>query len=382
MTKVFPFYRQTLVILSLIFALAGCQPEATQTAAGNKPQAVDVDVVAIQSQPIELTTTLPGRTSAYRVAEVRPQVAGIILKRYFIEGSMVKKDEVLYQIDPATYEAAFDSAKADLASAEATLVKAKLQADRYAGLVKQRAISEQDFEDAQATYRQSAASVLAAKAAVKSARINLGYTKIKAPISGRIGKSTVTEGALVTANQAAYLATIQQLNPLYVDLSQSSNELMKIRQQHMEKEEEKLSGIKLSLDDGTQISQEATLQFADVTVDESTGSVDLRALVPNPDNTLLPGLFVRAKLPTELRKNAILVPQAAVSRDAQGKAHVKIVDANNQVEDRVIITDRIIGSSWLVESGLKVGDKVIVAGLQKIRVGSPVKANLVKMAQE
>ncbi|SJN54349.1 Multidrug resistance protein MexA precursor [Vibrio ruber DSM 16370] len=382
MTKTFPFYRRSLVAFGLVFTLAGCQPDGSQAeaTAPQKPQAVAVDAVAIQYQPVELTTRLPGRTSAYRVAEVRPQVAGIIIKRLFVEGSLVKKGEVLYQIDPATYEATLDSAKASLASAQATLEKAKLQAERYQTLVKSRAISEQDYEDSRATYREALAAVMSAEASVKSAQINLDYTHIKAPISGRIGKSSVTEGALVTTNQTNYLATIQQLDPLYVDLSQSSNELLKLRKQTVGGDK-KLSGIKLSLDDGTQIEQEATLQFADVTVNEKTGTVNLRALLPNPDQVLLPGLYVRADVPTEYREKAILVPQAAVVRDAQGQAHVMVINAENKVEDHVITTNRIVGTQWLVDSGLKAGDKVIVNGLQKIRPGAMVTANMVEQGQ-
>lgn len=380
MMKTFPFYRQSLIAIGLTLALTGCQPEAQKVAVNQAPQAVAVDTVVIQPRPVELTTRLPGRTSAYRVAEVRPQVAGIILKRFFVEGSMVKSGDVLYQIDPATYEASLDSAKADLASANATLIKAKLQVDRYKGLVKKRAVSEQDYEDAQATYRAAVASVMAGEAAVKSAQINLDYTKIKAPISGRIGKSAVTEGALVTANQTDYLATIQQLDPLYVDLSQSSNELLKMKKQTASNQ--KLSGIKLSLDDGTKIDQEATLQFADVSVDEKTGTVNLRALLPNPNQALLPGLYVRADVPVEKRKNGILVPQAAVSRDVQGQAHVMLVDDNNKVQDQVIVTNRIIGPDWLVDSGLKAGDKVIVNGLQNIQVGRTVTVSQIDAKQE
>ncbi|CAM3779646.1 efflux RND transporter periplasmic adaptor subunit [Vibrio aerogenes] len=382
MTKYLPLCRQSILAVSLAVAMTGCQPDATKSAQNHAPQAVAVDAVTIQSRPLELTTRLPGRTSAYRIAEVRPQVAGIIVKRLFVEGSLVKQGDVLYQIDPSTYEAALDSANADLASAEATLEKAKLQAQRYQNLIQKRAISEQDYEDSQANYRAGIASVMAAKANVKSAQINLDYTKIKAPISGRIGKSSVTEGALVTTNQTAYLAKIQQLNPLYVDLSQSGNELLKLRQKHTQKGEQKLNGIHLSLDDGTQISQEATLQFTDVTVDEKTGTVSLRALLPNPDRMLLPGLYVRADVPVEQRSSAILVPQAAVSRDVRGNAHVMVVSQDNKAENREIVANRVVGTSWLVESGLKAGDKVIVSGLQKIQAGSAVTVNLTEMTQE
>lgn len=370
MSRSFPLPRKSLLALGLVAALTGYQAQAADPAAG-APRAVAVDVVQLIQQPLEITTKLPGRTSAYRTAEVRPQVAGIVIKRLFTEGSLVKQGDVLYQIDPSTYQVALESAKASLASAQATLDKSKLQADRYEDLVKNRAISKQDYEDALATYRAAQASVMSAEAAVKSAQINLDYTKIKAPISGRIGKSSVTEGALVTANQTTYLATIQQINPLYVDLSQSSTEVMKMRLQ-AKGSEQKLSGIKVFLDDGTLIGQEASLQFADVTVNETTGTVALRALIPNPDYLLLPGLFVRADVPMEKRDAALLVPQVAVSRDAQGKAHVKVVNSENKVEDRVVETERMIGTNWLVNAGLNAGDSVVVSGLQKIQVGSLV----------
>ncbi|RQW62023.1 efflux RND transporter periplasmic adaptor subunit [Vibrio viridaestus] len=375
MTKVRPLFSKSVLAVGLALALAGCQDESSAQATSQQPQAVAVDSIVIQSQAIELTDKLPGRTSAYRTAEVRPQVDGIILKRFFVEGSSVKKGDVLYQIDPSTYEVALDSAKADLASAQATLEKAKMQADRYEGLVKNRAISEQDYEDALATYREANASVMSAKAAVKSAQIDLGYTKIKAPISGRIGKSDVSEGALVTAAQSDYLATIRQIDPLYVDMSQPSSEVLKLRQHAKDDNGEmakKLSGIKLTLDDGTEIKQEATLQFADASVDESTGTVTLRALLPNKDHLLLPGLYVRASVPVDYKENAFLVPQAAVTRDTQGNAHVKLVGADNKVEDRQITTERVIDQSWLVTSGLKDGDQIIVSGLQKISDGAVV----------
>lgn len=381
MRNVLPSYRKSLIAVSLLAVLAVSTAEAAdQQAGGQAPRAVAVDVVKLETQPVEVTTKLPGRTSAYRVAEVRPRVAGIIIKRNFVEGSMVEKGDVLYQIDPATYQVALDSAKADLASAQATLEKSRLQAERYKDLVQNRAISKQDYEDAMATFRAGEASVMSAKAAVKSAQINLDYTHITAPISGRIGKSYVTEGALVTANQTDYLSTIQQLDPLYVDLSQSSTEALKLRLKAQQQNSQELSGIKVTLDDGTPIKQEASLQFADVTVNETTGTVSLRALLPNPNHLLLPGLFVRADVPIESHDSAILVPQVAVSRDAKGQAHVKVVNAENKIEDRNIAVERIIGSDWLVTDGLAAGDQVVVSGLQKIQVGSLV-APAVKTAQ-
>ncbi len=378
MLKVYPFFRHTVIAVGLSVALTGCQPDETEkasAAAAHQPQAVAVDAVSVTQQSLRLTTTLPGRTSAYRIAEVRPQVQGIIIKRLFVEGSLVQKGDVLYQIDPATYEVALESAEASLASAKATLERYELQLERYKNLLKKKAVSQQDYVDVEATYKEARASVLSAEAQVKSARINLDYTQITAPISGRIGRSFVTEGALVTASQTDYLARIQQLDPLYVDLSQSGNDLVRLRQKTGE-QSDKLAGIALSLDDGTKIEQEATLQFADVTVDEGTGTVNLRAIVPNPNRTLLPGMYIRADVPVDYRADAILVPQLAVTRDVTGRAHVMIVNAENKVEDRVIETSQVVKSQWLVESGLNAGEKVIVSGLQKVGVGSSVVAHL------
>ncbi|SJL83591.1 efflux RND transporter periplasmic adaptor subunit [Vibrio palustris] len=377
MTKVLPKYRNTMIAIGLAVALTGCDKEASNQGE-QPPKAVSVDTVTIHPQSVEITDKLPGRTSAYRIAEVRPQVEGIITKRLFVEGSKVEKGDVLYQIDPATYEAKLASAKADLASAEATLQRSKLQAERYEGLVKNRAISQQDYEDAMATFRANKAAVMASKAAVKTAQINLDYTKIKAPISGRIGKSNFTEGALVTANQSNYLATIQQLDPLYVDLSQPSSTMMKLRQRAKEKAKDtgesatKLSGITITLDDGTKIPQKATLQFADVSVNESTGTVNIRALLPNPDDTLLPGLFVRATVPIASKEQAFLVPQPALTRDPQGQAHVFVVDDKDKVADRMVTTERMLGSNWIVTDGLKDGDQIITTGLQSIHPGTLV----------
>ncbi|MGX9418258.1 efflux RND transporter periplasmic adaptor subunit [Vibrio sp. RC27] len=374
MSKSFPLPRKSVLALGLMVALTGYAnaegPEGMP--GGGAPRATAVDVVQLKPESVEITTKLPGRTSAYRTAEVRPQVDGLIIERLFTEGSLVKSGEVLYKIDPATYQVELDSAKASLASAQATLESSKLQEERYAELVKSRAISTQDYEDARATYRAAEANVMAAQAAVSSAKINLAYTKIKAPISGRIGKSTVTEGALVTANQTSYLATIQQLDPLFVDLAQSSSEVMKIRMSSKGTDQE-FSGIKVTLDDGTEIEEKASLQFADVTVDESTGTVGLRALLPNPNHLYLPGLYVRADLPIEKREGAILVPQKALSRDSQGNAYVMVVNQENTIESRSVVVDRIVGSDWLVNSGLQDGDTVVVSGLQKIQVGSSVE---------
>lgn len=379
MTHSFQLPRLFMIGFLIPFFLTGCKKEDIQVSPAVAP-AINVDAIVIATQPLQLTTQLPGHTSAFRVAEVRPQVEGIVLERLFVEGSTVDKGEVLFQIDPATYEVALESAQADLASAEAALESASLQVNRYKELIKKKAISQQTFEDSQASYREELAAVMAAKASVKSAKINLNYTKIKAPISGRIGLSTVTEGALVTANQTTYLAVIKQLDPLYVDISQSSSELVKLRNNRANNQQ-KLGNIKLSLDDGTPVEQQAILQFSDVTVDEETGTVNLRALVANADLLLLPGMYVRAEVPTAIRNDAILVPQRALSRDVTGRAHILLVNEQNIVVDKVVETSQVVDSQWLIDSGLNAGDKIIVNGLQKVKAGSHVKLNIVTLDQ-
>lgn len=364
------FSKQWLAAIVATVALAGCQQDETPQASAEMPP-VEVDVVKVHTQPVDITSTLPGRTSAYRIAEVRPQVSGIVVKRSFVEGSLVNKGDVLFELDDSTYIADVASAKANLAKAEATLSQAAFQAKRYSQLVKQKSVSQQDYENAQASYKEALASVAAAKAAVNSAQINLGYTKIKAPISGRIGRTLITEGALLTANQANALATIQQLDPLYVDLSQPSSDMLKLRQL-AGKDSQELKGIQLFLDDGTPIKQQATLQFAEVSVNENTGTVNVRATIPNADQFLLPGLYVRASVPTEHRDNGVLVTQAAVSHNARGEATVLVVNEQNQVENRTIVAKRTIGNQWLVDSGLNAGDLVIVKGLQKVQPGATV----------
>lgn len=336
--------------------LAGCK-EGPASASGAMPPSA-VDVVTLNQTPLTLTTELSGRTSAHRIAEVRPQVNGIILKRYFVEGSDVKAGQVLYQIDPATYEAAVASAEASLAKAEATEQSARLKAKRYAELVKVKAISTQDYDDAQASWKQAVAEIAAAKAALKSARIDLGYTKVRATISGRIGKSSVTEGALVTAQQAASLTTIQQLDPIYVDVTQSTTDLLQLRQLYASGQLEHTQDgavVHFVLENGAAYPHSGKLEFSDVTVDETTGMVTVRALAPNPDRLLLPGMFVRAILTQGEQPNGLLVPQAAVSRTAKGGASVLLVNADNKVEQREIEVGRAFHGNWVVESGLKGG---------------------------
>ena len=351
--------------------LAGCgdKGEAGQ-GAGEMPPAA-VDVVTLHAAPLQLMSELTGRTAPLRVAEVRPQVNGIILKRLFTEGSDVKAGQLLYQIDPAVYQAAVASAKANLAKAQANEQSARLKAQRYAELVKVKAISRQEYDDADAAWKQQVAEIGAAKAALQSANINLAYTRITAPISGRIGKSAVTEGALVTAQQADSLTSISQLDPMYVDVRQSTADLLRLKRQVAAGKltQGKQDGAKVSfqLEDGSQYGEQGTLQFSDVTVDETTGMVTLRVLVPNPHDLLLPGMFMRATLQEGERPEGLLVPQTAVTRTPKGGATVMVVTADNKVELREVQLSRVVGDSWVVESGLDAGEKVIVAGLQKVK---------------
>ncbi|EAR7792891.1 efflux RND transporter periplasmic adaptor subunit [Salmonella enterica] len=354
--------------------LAGCNDQGDTQAHPGEPQ-VTIDVV--ETAPLAVTTELPGRTSAFRIAEVRPQVSGIVLKRNFTEGSDVEAGQSLYQIDPATYQADYDSAKGELAKSEAAAAIAHLTVKRYVPLVGTKYISQQEYDQAIADARQSDAAVVAAKAAVESARINLAYTKVTSPISGRIGKSNVTEGALVTNGQSTELATVQQLDPIYVDVTQSSNDFMRLRQsveQGSLHKDSASSTVELVMENGQVYPLKGTLQFSDVTVDESTGSITLRAVFPNPQHSLLPGMFVRARIDEGVQPNAILVPQQGVTRTPRGDAMVMVVNDKSQVEARNVVAAQAIGDKWLISEGLKPGDKVIVSGLQKARPGVKVKA--------
>ncbi len=364
-------------ILAVYLILTGCGKQSTAVAKGqNTPP--EVGVVTIKPQRVALTTELAGRTSAYLIAEVRPQVGGIIQKRLFTEGADVKAGEVLYQIDPAIYQAAYDSARAALARAEANIIPARLKAERYKDLVKINAVSQQDYDDASAALKLAEADVEAGNAALETARINLAYTKVTAPISGRIGRSSVTNGALVTASQSAPLATIQELSPIYVDVTQSSSELLRLKQSLasglLKSNGSAQAHVKLLLEDGSAYPLPGTLKFSEVTVDQSTGSITMRAIFPNPKKTLLPGMFVRAILEEGVSERAILVPQRGVTRDPAGNAMVMLVGAEEKVEPRVIKVSRTIGDNWLVSEGLKAGDRVILEGIQKARPGTPVKA--------
>ena len=357
--------------------LAGCgkgKPAGPPPAAGPP----EVGIITVQTQRVALTSELPGRTVSQAVAEVRPQVSGIIQKRVFTEGSEVKAGQVLYQIDPASYQAAQASARAAEARAEATLGTVKLKADRYRELVKIKAVSQQENDDVQAALKQAEADLAAARAAVDTARINLAYTKITAPIAGRIGRSAVTDGALVTANQATALATIQQLGSIYVDVTQSSAELLQLKR-NLASGQLKKGGaadqtrVKLLLEDGTPYPAAGVLKFSEVAVEPSTGSVTLRAVFPNPKQLLLPGMFVRAVVEEGVKDDAILVPQRGVTRNPKGDAMVMVVGAEDKVEPRVIKVVRTVGDSWLVSDGLQPGDRVILEGIQRARPGTQVK---------
>ena len=350
--------------------LTGCDGQENPQQHAQAPQ---VSVHIVKSAPLAVTTELPGRTDAYRVAEVRPQVSGIILHRNFTEGSEVKAGESLYQIDPATYQAAYDNAKGELVKAQAAANIAHLTVKRYVPLVGTQYVSKQEYDQAVATAQQADASVVAAKAGVESARINLAYTKVTSPINGRIGKSSVTEGALVTNGQATALATVQQLDPIYVDVTQSSSDFMRLKQQTSLQKGD-TSSVELLMENGQPYPLKGTLQFSDVTVDESTGSITLRALFPNPQHMLLPGMFVRARIDEGTQPDAILVPQQGVTRTPRGDATVLVVNEKNQVESRTVVAPQAIGDRWLITEGLKNGDRVIISGLQKVRPGVTVVA--------
>jgi len=362
-----------VVALAVGFILGGCgqQTKGTQTTTP------EVAVVTMQQEQVVITTELPGRTSASLVAEVRPQVNGIIQKRLFTEGADVKAGQALFQIDPALYQAALDNAKAALARSEANLSAIQLKADRLRELLAEKAVSQQDYDDAAAALKQIQADIQFGKANVDMARINLRYTSITAPISGRIGRSNVTEGTLVTAQQPTVLATIQRLDPMYVDVPQSTAEVLRLRrglkEGRLDQSGADQKKVKLIMEDGTVYPLEGTLQFRDVTVDPTTGSVILRIVFPNPKAVLLPGMFVRAVVQEGVNNQAILIPQQAVSRDPRGNPLTLIVDAQSNVQLRMLTLDRAIGDQWLVSSGLAPGERVIIEGMQKVKPGAPVK---------
>jgi membrane fusion protein (multidrug efflux system) len=372
------------IVLAIALSIAGCDTAQSTAQTPAQSKTPEVNILTLQPQPLTLHTQLPGRTSAYRVAEVRPQVGGIVVKRLFREGSDVKAGQTLYQIDPASYEASLASAKAAYARAQASETTAKIKAERYRDLNKTNGVSRQDYDDAEALWKEAVADVASAKAAVDTARINLDYTQVKSPISGRIGKSTITEGALVTAQQTTALTTIQQLDPLYVDVSQSSAELLKLKKAldngQLEKTGPHEAKVKLLQEDGTYYAENGKLQFADVTVDAGTGSVTVRAIFNNHQNQLLPGMFVRAELSEAAINDALLIPQLAVSHDPKGNATVLLVNADGKIEQRAFQTERAVNNAWLVRSGVKAGERVVVNGTQKVQVGMQVNAKEVDAA--
>lgn len=333
----------------------------------------EVAVVTITPQNVVFSKDLPGRTSAFRVAEIRPQVSGIVVKRLFEEGSDVTEGQQLYQIDPAPYQAAYDSAQADLLKAEANVKSVRAKAARYAELVKIGGVSKQDHDDITASLEQSKADVAIAKAALATAKISLDYTKVFSPISGRIGQSSVTEGALVTANQAAALALVQQFDQVYVDVTQSSSELMELRRQASEASTVAERPTAQLVIDGKVYGGAGVLQFADVTVNQTTGTVQLRILFPNENREILPGLFVHARLARTQDSETILVSQKSVSRNADGSVTVWVVDGENKVSIRPIKIADAVGDQWRVTEGLKAGDRVVVEGVMKIQPGAVVK---------
>jgi membrane fusion protein (multidrug efflux system) len=364
-----------LIAVASGLLLGGCQRvDGQQAVSAPVPE---VATVTVQPQKVELTTELPGRACACLVAEIRPQVNGIIQKRLFVEGSDVKVGQLLYRIDPAPFQAALDSARASLAKAQASLPSVRLRADRYKELLADHAVSQQDYDDAAAALEQARAEVEYWKAAVQTARINLEYTRVSAPVSGRTGKSNVTDGALVTAYQPTPLCTIQQLTPIYVDVTQSAAELLRLKRNLATgrlTNGENQRKVRIILADGTPYPLEGTLEFRDVTVDPATGSFTLRILVPNPEHRLLPGMFVRAVVQEGVAGQAILVPQQGVSRNPKGEPVALVVDNTGTVQQRILTLDRPIGDQWLVSAGLTAGERLIVEGMLNARPGATVKA--------
>jgi membrane fusion protein (multidrug efflux system) len=407
MNHLFRALRATLPLAALPVLLVACgQPPHGPTSGA--PATPEVGYVVVKPEHLALTTELPGRTAPYLIAEIRPQVTGLVKARLFREGSDVKAGQVLYRIDEATYRASFDSATAALAKAQANLRSSRLKAQRYQELVGLKAVSQQDADDAAASADEAEADVAAARATLETSRINLAFTQLAAPIAGRIGKSSFTTGALVTADQASALATVQQLDPIYVDVTQSSTTLLRLRRGlGRGKLEQPASGadsvadsgavsgvpsgtspaaisaaggateVHLILEDGSRYPLTGRLEFSDVTVDQNTGAFTVRAVFPNPKNELLPGMFVRAEVEEGVREQALLVPQAAVRRDGQGKPFVFVIDAAGKLEERAIETERALGNRWLIASGLAAGERVAVDGQDKAHAGGAVKAILI-----
>jgi membrane fusion protein, multidrug efflux system len=367
-------WKIVLAVLVSGLTMTACKRQAQAPTAPPVPEVATVTVVR---QQVSLKSELPGRTSPYRIAEIRPQVNGLIQKRLFTEGSDVQAGQELYQIDPAPFQAALDNAKAAMGRSEASLVALRLRADRYKEALADKAVSQQDYDDAAAALKQAEADIQYYKAMVETARINLNYAHVVSPISGRIGTSSVTDGAIVTAYQPTALATIQQLDPIYVDVPQATTELLRLERRleegRLSRDSTNANKVRLILGDGTKYPLEGTLQFRDVSVDSTTASVILRMVFPNPNGVLLPGMFVRTVVSEGINDQAILIPQQAVARDPKGNPVALIVDASGKVEQRMLSIDRAIGDQWLIASGLAPGDKVVAEGLQKVRPGVTVK---------
>lgn len=370
----FGTWKTILATLLCGVALTGCSRKSQAPPVTPAPE---VATVTIAQQRVVLTTELPGRTSPYLISEIRPQVNGLILKRLFTEGADVKAGQELYQIDPAPFQAALDNAKAALGRAEANLPAIQSRVNRYKEALAEKAVSQQDFDDADAALKQATADVLYYKAMVETATINLKYAHVVSPISGRIGKSVVTDGAIVTAYQPTALATIQQLDPIYVDVPQSTTELLRLKERldagHLNRDGENQNKVQLILEDGTVYSEEGALQFRDVSVDPTTGSVILRMVFPNPKGILLPGMFVRAVVKEGVNEKAILIPQQAVARDPKGNPTAMVVGNDGKIAQKMLKVERTIGDKWLVSSGIEVGDRVVAEGMQKVRPGVAVK---------
>ncbi len=362
-----------MALLLVSIVMSGCERAPRK---GLSPRTPEVAVMTVRPERLALTAELPGRTAPFRIAEIRPQVSGLILKRPFREGSNVKAGDLLYQVDPAPFKAALENARASLARAEASLPPLRLKEKRFRQLLSSRAVSQQDYDDAAAALKQAEADIRYWKAQEKTALINLAYTRITAPISGRIGRSFVTEGAIVTAYQGQALAIIQQLDPIYVDVPRSTTELLRLKQQMGESlrpGREKQPGVRLILEDGSIYPLEGTLQFQDISVEPSTGSVILRMVFPNPQGVLLPEMFVRARVSEGVNERAMLIPQQAVSRTPNGEPVIFTVGAERRAAMKMITLGRAVGSRWLVSSGISPGDQVIVEGLQFVRPGMTVK---------
>ena len=365
--------------VAALLAACGDPPGPPSMGSQGTPQ---VSTITLQAQQVRLTTELPGRISPALIAEVRPQVTGLIQKRAFQEGTMVKTGDLLYQIDPATYRASVDSAQAALDKAQAQLVSAKLKAERLKELAEMKAAGQQDADDATASLLQAQADVASAKAALLTQRINLEYTRVVSPISGRIGRSSVTQGALVTANQASALATVQQLDPIYVDVTQPSASTLAVGQALATGALKAGSAkVTLVLENGSAYPLAGKLKSSEVTVDQNTGAITLRAEFPNPKGVLMPGMFARAVVEEGVLEQALLVPQPAIGRDALGKPVAFVVNADNKLEQRAVETSRAIGGQWLITSGLKAGDRVAVEGQQKVQPGTVVEAKALAAAK-